>query len=87
VDTSPVIAGFAVPFARATTSAHTNARRAQVATHGLAPDAGRALNAQKRPSEPPQRADLLSFLFAQDIPHAAKDHGVPADVNVSGVVS
>ena len=54
-----------------------HARGLQIAADRLAPDPGRSLDASQRPAEAPQRQDLLSFLFGQDVAHAGQEHAVP----------
>ena len=48
----------------------------QVGAGGFPADAGFLLDAPQRPAQPPQRDDLLSLLFAQDIAHV--DGGYPS---------
>ncbi len=47
----------------------------EVRADGLAPHAGRRLNASERPAEPPKCQNLLPFVVTQDVGHAARDHG------------
>ena len=54
-----------------------HARGLQIAADRLAPDPGRSLDALERPAEAPQRQDLLSFLFGQDVARAGQEHAVP----------
>ena len=63
--------------ARAATAAHGQAGRLQVTAGGLAPDPGGLFDPPQRPAEAPQREDLLSFLFAQDVAHAGQERRVP----------
>ena len=53
-----------------------DARSLQVASGSLPANSGFFLDAPQRPAQPPQRDDLLSFLFAQDIAHV--DGGYPS---------
>ena len=46
-------------------------------TSRLASDSGGVFDAPQRPAEAPQRQDLLSFLFGQDVAHAGQERAVP----------
>lgn len=52
-----------------------DARRFQISPDGLAPDPRFLLDAPEWPAEPPQRDDLVTFFFVQDIAHV--DGGYP----------
>src|ERR1700687_4378610 len=80
VDTSPPLAGFdpaeSVDTSLAGFGAWPHPRRAirmpalfQIRAGGPPPHPDAGLNASQRPSQPPQRNDLLSLLFAQDVRH------------------
>ena len=53
----------------------------QVGSSGFAPDAGFLLDAPQRPAQPPQRDDLLSLFFVQDIAHSTESKS-PSSFNV-----
>ncbi len=63
--------------------ANRDARRAQIATGRLATDLGGLLNTSQGPAQSAQRDNLLLPVLAQDVAHAAREHGLPAGVNVS----
>jgi hypothetical protein len=43
----------------------------QIAADRFAPDTGRPLDAPQRPSQSPQRHNLVVFVVSQDVAHAA----------------
>ena len=49
----------------------------QVPASRLASDSGGVFDAPQRPAEAPQRQDLLSFLFGQDVAHTGQEPSVP----------
>ena len=57
------------PAAPPTGRAERNTGGLQISPGGLPADPGFLLDTPQRPSKPPQRDDLLSFFFAQDIAH------------------
>jgi len=48
---------------------HRHSRSPEILSSGFAANMRRFLNAPQRPSQPPQRDDLLFLFFAQDIDH------------------
>ena len=68
---------------RPSTAPHLQAGRLQVTAGGLAPDPGGLFDLPKRPAEPPQREDLLSFLFLQDVAHAGQERRGSRPVSTS----
>ena len=77
LDTSDEMAGFAGraegrPRPRTTTPAAF-----QVAAGRLAADPGGPFDPPQRPPQASQGQDLLSFVFSQDVAHAAQEHAVP----------
>ena len=64
------------PFAWTPPPAHRQPRRPQVARHGGPIDVHRRGNAARRPSEPPEREDLLLFGLLQDVTHPGEGHQV-----------
>ena len=49
----------------------------QVSSRGFPANARFLLDAPQRPAQPPQRDDLLSFLFVQDIAHPTENMSPP----------
>ena len=51
---------------------HRDSRSPEICSGGFAANMRRSLNAPQRPSQPPQRDDLLFLFFAQDIAHVTE---------------
>ena len=62
---------------RPATAPHHHAGRLQVAAGRLAADPGGPFDPPQRPPQASQGQDLLSFVFSQDVAHAAQEHAVP----------
>ena len=56
---------------------HRDSRSPEICTGSFAANVRRSLNAPQRPSQPPQRDDLLFLFFAQDIAHVT-ERNLPA---------
>ena len=72
---------------RPATAPHGQSGCLQVAAGGLAPDPGGLFDPPQRPAEAPQRENLLSFLFLQDVAHAGQERRVPGRRQRLGLLS
>ena len=61
---------------------HRDPGRSQISRRRFPTDAGALLNAPQRPSQPPQRDDLLFLFFVQDIAHIDGGYRPRVRVNV-----
>ena len=62
--------------APAATAPHHHTRGLQVVAGRLPADPGGPLDPPQRPPEASQGQDLMSFVFSQDVAHAAQEHAV-----------
>jgi len=64
---------------------HRDSGSPEIGSGGFAANLRRSLNAPQRPSQPPQRDDLLFLFFAQDIAHVTELNSPPVQCPDSAI--